>query len=320
MKTNYTTISAIIMSAVISGGVLLTPAFAAPEVTSTVKVEAAAPAVNAEKSETMKDYVIVELNGEKIMYSQVQALWDELFPGEGAAPPLASFGDAIRDNIVRGLVSERLMLAEAERIKLDESDRVKERMEAMKRQILVQELLRERHKDLAESNVKKRYDELVKKADGKEEIRASHILVESEEEAEKLLDSLKDGKVDFALIAKEVSKDKGSAAAGGDLGYFTKEQMVPEFAEAAFELDKGELSDPVKSPFGWHLIKLQDRRDLPLPTLDEARPQIVKQLQAEADSQYVLDLLEDADINYYDADGKEIDFPIKQQAIDLTGE
>ncbi len=267
-------------------------------------------AKDSKKESTTKNYLILEVNGEKIYYDEIQKIWDELFPGEGKAPPLASFGDVVRDNVVRGVVSERLMLKEAERIKLGDKPHVKEKLEALRRQLLVQELLNERHKDLSEDNIKRSYDELVSKMEGKEQVHASHILVETKEEAEKLLKKLKDG-ADFAKLAKEHSADRGTAAQGGDLGFFTKDQMVPEFAEAAYSLQPGEISDPVESPFGWHIIKLHERQPVPLPTLQEVRPQIEKQLRIEADQQYILDLLNDADIKYYDPDGKELEFPIE---------
>ena len=100
-------------------------------------------------------------------------------------------------------------------------------------------------------------------------MRARHILVETEDEAKAVLAELKKG-ADFAELAKAKSKDPGSAD-GGDLGYFTKDQMVPEFAEVAFKLDKGELSDPVKSQFGWHVIKVEDKRERQPPEFDKVK-------------------------------------------------
>ena len=105
-----------------------------------------------------------------------------------------------------------------------------------------------------------------------EEVHARHILVPTEDEAKAILAQLKGG-ADFATLAKEKSKDPG-AADGGDLGYFTKEQMVPEFAEVAFKLDKGQLSDPVKTQFGWHIIKVEDKRIKPTPTFEQVKAQI----------------------------------------------
>ena len=103
-------------------------------------------------------------------------------------------------------------------------------------------------------------------------MRARHILVETEDEAKAILDQLKGG-ADFATLAKEKSKDPG-AAEGGDLGYFTKDQMVPEFAEVAFKMYPGQLSDPVKTQFGWHVIKLEDKRTKQPPEFDKVKDQI----------------------------------------------
>ena len=84
---------------------------------------------------------------------------------------------------------------------------------------------------------------------------------------------LKNGE-DFAKVAQEVTEDPSGKANGGDLGYFTKEQMVPEFSDVAFKLDKGQISDPVKTQFGWHVIKVEDKRTKPVPTFDEVKQQI----------------------------------------------
>jgi peptidyl-prolyl cis-trans isomerase C len=178
---------------------------------------------------------------------------------------------------------------------------------------MVQELLKERNKSVVtDAKVKAKYDELAKQMSGKEEVHASHILVEKEDLAKELYKKVKDG-ADFAKLAKEKSADRGSAVKGGDLGYFTKDQMVPEFAEAAFDLKKGEISEPVKSAFGWHIIKLQDRRKLPVPTLEESRPQIEQQLAAEANQEFIFGLLKESKVKYYNPEGKEIPFPAEQK-------
>ena len=113
------------------------------------------------------------------------------------------------------------------------------------------------------------YDDAVKQMGSEQEVHARHILVATEDEAKAIEAELKKG-ADFATLAKEKSKDPG-AAEGGDLGYFTKDQMVPEFAEVAFKLDKGQISDPVKTQFGWHIIKVEDKRTKPTPTFDEVK-------------------------------------------------
>src|SRR2546430_8569212 len=116
------------------------------------------------------------------------------------------------------------------------------------------------------------YDDAIGQMKKEPEVRARHILVETEDEAKAVVAELKKG-ADFAELAKAKSKDPGSAD-GGDLGYFTKDQMVPEFSEVAFKLEKGQLSDPVKSQFGWHVIKVEDKRERQPPEYDKVKDQL----------------------------------------------
>ncbi len=135
-----------------------------------------------------------------------------------------------------------------------------------------------------EPEMRKVYDDATKQMKPQEEVHARHILVETETEANTILADIKKGG-DFAAIAKEKSKDPGAKAEGGDLGYFTADQMVPEFSTAAFKLEKGQLSEPIKTQFGWHIIKLEDKRAKPVPTFEQVKDQIqtyvVQKAQAE---------------------------------------
>jgi peptidyl-prolyl cis-trans isomerase C len=142
------------------------------------------------------------------------------------------------------------------------------------------------------------YDEAVKQMPGEQEVHARHILVPTEDEAKAIEAELKKG-ADFATLAKQKSKDPG-AAEGGDLGYFTKDQMVPEFADAAFKLDKGQISDPVKSQFGWHVIKVEDKRTKPTPTYDEVKGQIENYVAHRAQAELVEKLRSAANIEHLD--------------------
>ncbi|MDG1285955.1 MAG: peptidylprolyl isomerase [Rickettsiales bacterium] len=259
-----------------------------------------------------KNYTMLKVDGEEISYDEVQDIWDALFPGEEAAPPIDQFGDAIKGNVVRGIVSERLMLKDAEAGKLQERRDVMKKIAAARRQVLVQEHLRVRTVNTPEATIKKRYDEMVSKIKGGQQAHASHILVEVEEEAKEIKTLLDEG-ADFALTAKRRSVDVGSSGGGGDLGFFNKEQMVKEFADAAFTLEKDQISEPVKSSFGWHIIKLHEKRDVPLPPYEEARLTIEEQMRQEANQQYIKDLLKGADIDYRDAKGKTLEFPIEIQ-------
>ena len=139
--------------------------------------------------------------------------------------------------------------------------------------------------------MKKVYEEAVAKAGTEQEVHARHILVPTEEEAKAVLAEIKKG-TDFAELAKQKSKDPGAAAEGGDLGWFGKEQMVPEFSAVAFKLNKGEVSDPVKSQFGWHIIKVEDKRNKPVPEFDKVKEQIEAYVARKAQAEYIAKLRE----------------------------
>jgi peptidyl-prolyl cis-trans isomerase C len=126
-------------------------------------------------------------------------------------------------------------------------------------------------------------------------VRARHILVENEDDAKKIVVRLKGGE-DFAKVAKELSKDPGSGAEGGDLGFFTQDRMVPEFAATAFALKPGDLSAPVKTQFGWHVIKLEERRQRPLPAFDQIKDRVAQSLAARAQQEFLANLRKDAKI------------------------
>jgi peptidyl-prolyl cis-trans isomerase C len=143
------------------------------------------------------------------------------------------------------------------------------------------------------------YDEAVKQMASAQEVRARHILVPSEAEAKAVLTEIQKG-TDFAELAKQKSKDPGAAAQGGDLGYFTKDQMVPEFAEVAFKLDKGQVSEPVKTQFGWHVIKVEDKRSKPVPEFDKVKDQVETFVMRKAQGEYIAKLRAGAKIERMD--------------------
>jgi peptidyl-prolyl cis-trans isomerase C len=147
--------------------------------------------------------------------------------------------------------------------------------------------------------MKKVYDEAVKQQGSEQEVRARHILVPTEAEAKTILAEIKKG-TDFAEMAKQKSKDPGAAAEGGDLGYFTKEQMVPEFAEQAFKMNKGEVSEPVKSQFGWHIIKVEDKRTKPAPSFEAVKEQVEQYVTRRAQAEYITKLREGTKVERLD--------------------
>jgi peptidyl-prolyl cis-trans isomerase C len=171
------------------------------------------------------------------------------------------------------------------------------------RQIFFSRLTKEA---VTEEAIKAAYDERVAAMPMEEEVHARHILVSSEDEAKAVIAALGEDDADFATIAAEKSMGP-SASKGGDIGYSTKPAMVPEFAEAAFAMEVGEVSKvPVQSQFGWHVIKVEDRRPTPVPTLDEMREEIVAGLQQAVVDDGVAELREGRKIERYAFDGSEL--------------
>ena len=149
-----------------------------------------------------------------------------------------------------------------------------------------------------EEAMKKVYEEASKQITGEMEVHARHILVETEDEAKAIAEELKKG-ADFADLAKKKSKDPG-ASDGGDLGFFTKEQMVPEFSAVAFAIEPGKISDPVKSQFGWHVIKVEEKRSRKAPEFEQVKGQIETYVTRKAQADYVAKLREAAKVERMD--------------------
>lgn len=152
---------------------------------------------------------------------------------------------------------------------------------------------------IGESAARALYDDKVKMIKPEEEVEARHILVSKEEDAKDLLAKIRAGE-DFATLAKENSGDAGSKEKGGLLGYFGKGQMVPQFEQAAFALQPGEVSEPVKSQFGWHIIKVENRRQKPPPKFEAVKDQILGSLIHKRAQKVAEELRTSAKIEYLD--------------------
>ncbi len=170
---------------------------------------------------------------------------------------------------------------------------------------------------VTEAQAKAAYEDQVSKLAPEPEVRARHILVKSEEEARDIIKQLKAG-ADFTELAKK-SSDGPSAQTGGDLGYFSRGQMVKPFEDVAFALQAGQISDPVKTEFGWHVIKVEDKRNRPLPSFDEVKDQLMASLVQNQLKTVVQGLRSTAKVEIVDPELKKtIDDEGKAAALDAT--
>ena len=187
----------------------------------------------------------------------------------GPGLPQKLEGPAREKYVLDYLIDLRLVAAKAEADKLDQGADFARELAYYHDKLAMEALLTEVGQGAAtEEAARKAYDEAAKAQPPVPEIHARHILLPTEEEAKAALARIKAGE-DFAKVATELSKDP--AGEGGDLGWFTKDRMVPEFADAAFKMEPGQVSDPVKSQFGWHIIKVEEQahEDLPAVRADQ---------------------------------------------------
>ena len=205
-----------------------------------------------------------------------------------------------RDVVVGYLVDLKIGSKAAEAAKIGEGPAFARKLAYFRDKLLLDEYLdREVKKAVTPEAMRKLYDDTVKNLTPEQEVRARHILVESEDEAKKALARVKGGE-DFAKIAADLSKDPGSKGDGGDLGFFTKERMVQPFSEAAFKLEPGQVSEPVKSQFGWHVIKLEEKRMQQTPPFEEMKEQVEAYLTRKTQQDLILALREKAKVERLD--------------------
>ena len=215
---------------------------------------------------------IAIVNGKAVPSTRVEALKQQVARSGRPITP------DVEAQIKEEVIAREIFMQEAQKRGLDATDEYKTQIELARQTILIRELFAEFQKTSAvtDADVQAEYDKFVA-ANGGKEYRARHILVETQAQAEAILASLKKGGK-FEDIAKKQSKDPGSGANGGDLDWAAPGNYVKEFSDAMVALNKGQVSAPVQSQFGFHIIRLDDVREAQLPALADVKPQIVQQM------------------------------------------
>ena len=248
----------------------------------------AAPAVD--EKPLPPDTVLATVNGKKITQLDVTLATEDL--GSNISQQLK--GKARDAYLLDYLIDGTLVSEKAKADKLDQTPDFGKKVDYAKGKILMESLLTVIAKSAtSDAALHAIYDQAAKAQKPEEEIRARHILVATEADAQAALKRLKSGE-DFAKVAKEVSKDPGSE--GGELGWFTKERMVPAFADAAFKLQPDQYSDPIKTQFGWHIIQVEGRRQKTFPPFDQVKDQLVRYAIQKAQSDLIIELRKTAKI------------------------
>ena len=208
-----------------------------------------------------------------------------------------------RDMLTGYLIDLKLGSKAAEAAKVGDSADFARKLAYNRDKALLDDYLEQQaRKAVTPEAARKLYDDTAKSVAPEQEVRARHILVASEDEAKKAAARVKGGE-DFAKVAGELSTDPGSKTDGGDLGFFTKDRMVEPFAEAAFKMEPGQVSDPVQSQFGWHVIRVEEKRAKPVPSFEEMKDQVNAYLERKAQQDLILGLRKDAKIERLDDKG-----------------
>jgi peptidyl-prolyl cis-trans isomerase C len=253
------------------------------------------------------DPLIAKVNGVEIHQSDIALAEEDI----GQNVP-AKDEQGRRDYLVNFLTDMILLSKEAEAKKVPDTAEFKRRIAFARNKALMDTVLQEASKGATtEANLHKVYDDATKQMGAEQEVHARHILFRvvnpaddaaskaAEAKAKAVIDRVKKGE-DFNKLANELTEDPSGKANGGDLGYFTKEQMVPEFSEVAFKLDKGQVSAPVKTQFGWHVLKVEDKRQRQAPAFDTVRDQVENFAVRKAQVDLVTKLRADAKIERLD--------------------
>jgi peptidyl-prolyl cis-trans isomerase C len=221
------------------------------------------------------------VNGKPVPKARMDVLAQQL--AAAGRPVTPEMQGQLREEVV----AREIFMQEAQKQGLDATDDYKNQLELARQAILIRQLFDNYRKAnaVSDADAQAEYDKFVA-ANGGKEYKARHILVEKEDQAQKILADLKKG-AKFEDLAKKQSKDPGSGANGGDLDWAAPASFVPEFSEAMIKLKKGETTPaPVKSQFGYHVIRVDDVRQAQLPKLEEVKPQIVQQLQQQRLQKY----------------------------------
>ena len=231
------------------------------------------------------------VNGKAVPLARVEALAQQV------AASGRQVDDQVRAQLKEEAVLREIFMQEAQKRGIGATDEFKTQMELARQTIMIRTLFADHQKKnpITDAAIQAEYDKFVA-ANGGKEYHARHILVEKEEDAKAIIKAIKGG-AKFEDIAKKQSKDPGSGANGGDLDWAPAANYVTEFSEAMVKLDKGQMTDaPVKSQFGWHVIRVDDVRQAQLPKLQDIKPQVLQQMQQQQLSEYQRSLREKAKV------------------------
>ena len=253
------------------------------------------------------DPVVAKINGFEIHQSDLNLAEEDIGHDLPAGDETSK-----RDYLINYVTDLVLVAQAAEAKKIPDTSEFRQRLTFLRNKALMETVLGQEAKDaVSEPTLRKIYEDATKNASGEEEVRARHILFRVSDPNDQAASKAAENKVkdtiarlnkgeDFAKLASALTEDPSGKQNGGDLGYFTRDQMVPEFSEVAFSMDKGQISGPVKTQFGWHVLKVEDKRKREPPPFENVRGEIQEYAVRKAQTDFVKKLRAEAKIERLD--------------------
>jgi len=244
------------------------------------------------------DRVVAKYNGKEVKKSEVETSLRSILNGSlpNNKKDLDDLEKDFRDRVIMEYVSREILEDNAKNSSVQKSDLYKKQLKMVQEQIAVNLFLDHYAKrQMKDSDIKSEYNNYVKALKDNNELKVSHILVKSDSVAKELHNKIKSGQITFEQAAKENSVDN-SKAQGGEIGYISRGQTVPEFEKKAYSLKKDEVSEPVKTQFGWHVLKVTDIQKRHIPTFDEAKKSLEQSVLMKIKQQYIEKLMKESKV------------------------
>lgn len=289
------------ITTIISSAAFAAPAETPEAINPPVHTSPTAKATSPALQPASEPAVLAKVNGKEITKAEMDKILSgmSLPQNQGKAATFDKLPLGFQKAFLDRYIEKQLVLDAADKAGLRNDPAIKQKLKETEDLLIQQKYLSDLvAKQKTDDKLKKIYDDKIKSQQGKSEIHALHILVKDESEAKAIREQIQKG-TDFEKLAKEKSTEPGAKVNGGDLGYFTADQMVPDFSKAAFALKVNEVSQPVKTPFGWHIIKVIDIRKKPVPTFEESKSNLEGLFASQVISDEAAKLKNQANIQYF---------------------
>lgn len=250
---------------------------------------------------TSKEKIVAKVNGQAIYEADIRnRITQYLEVNEGLEDSLNydKIEPGIKEEIIKNIILGDLIIKQAKQAKINDTLEYKQAVKLAENQFMQKLYLEKLVKEaLTDAKIQARYNQIAEEYKHKEEYKVSHILVATEKEAQDIKQKLNKGEK-FTNLAKEYSKDNNKED-GGNIGYFSKGQMVEPFEQEVFKMKIGEISNPVKTDFGYHIIMLEDKRQAQMPTFAELKPKIVEEITGQFVQKYITDLKNQNKVEFF---------------------